>query len=116
MIAIAFAAAAVMASAVAVVLIAVVVSVRGEDRRGALPHHAPTLIGRGVRRLTGLRICQPGEAGLQQTPFMQKATSQIDRTPQSPSSAQVTDQPPRSQTGCNNGSGSETVTGNRRPA
>lgn len=74
MIVIAFAVAAVMASAVAVVLTVVAVSVRGEDRHGELPHQAPTLIARGVRNLTGLRVCQAGETGLQQTPFTQKAT------------------------------------------
>jgi hypothetical protein len=58
---IAFAAAAVMASAVAVVFTVVAVSVHGEDRHGELPHHAPTLIARGVRRLTGLLVCQPGD-------------------------------------------------------
>lgn len=59
MIIIAFVTATVMASAVAVVFTVVAVSVHGEDRHGELPHHAPTLIARGVRRLTGLRVCQP---------------------------------------------------------
>lgn len=63
MIVIAFAATGVMASAVAVALIVVVVGVQGEDRRGELPHQALTPIARGVRRLTGLRVCQPYEPG-----------------------------------------------------
>jgi hypothetical protein len=61
MIVIAFAAAAVMTVAVTAVLIAVVVSVKDEDRHGELPHHARTLIARCVRKLTGLRVCEPGE-------------------------------------------------------
>lgn len=81
---IAFAVSAVMASAVAVVLTAVVVSVHGEDRHGELPHQAPNLIARSVRRLTGPRICQPGESGLQQTPFMQKASTRLIEPSQVP--------------------------------
>lgn len=77
MIVIAFAAAAAMASAVAVVFTVVAVSVHGEDRHGELPYHAPTLITRGVRRLTGLRVCQPDEAGLQETPFTRRATGRV---------------------------------------
>ena len=82
MILIALAAAAVMAVGLAVVLIAVVVSVLGEDRHGQLPHHAPTLIGRCVRRLTGLRVCQTGEAVLQPRTSRPKATSRVDRADQ----------------------------------
>lgn len=116
MIVIAFAAAAVMACAVAVVLAVVVVSVHGEDRRGELPHQAPTLIARGVRRLTGLRVCQPGQAGLQQTPFMQKATGQVNRAQPATSPAQVTGQPPRAQTGAVSDSSHDAAPGSRRSA
>lgn len=79
MIVIAFAAAAVMAFAVAAILTVVVVSVRGEDRRGELPHHAPTLIARAVRKLTGLRVCQPGESGSGQAPFMHEAIGAVSQ-------------------------------------
>jgi hypothetical protein len=99
MIVIAFAAAAVMASVVAVTLIAVVVSVRGEDRRGELPHRAPTVIARGVRKLTGLRVCQAGEAGSHLAPFTQKATGRVHRAHPVTSPAQVIDQPSSTQTG-----------------
>lgn len=64
MIVIAFAATGVMGSAIVAALLVVVVSVHGEDRRGELPHRALTPIARGVRRLTGLRVCQPYEARL----------------------------------------------------
>lgn len=116
MIVIACAAAAVMASAVAVVLIVVVASVRGEDRHGELPHQAPTLIAQGVRRLTGLRVCQPGESRLSQKPFMQKESRQVDRRHLAISPAQVIDQRPRTRTGNASDSPSDAVTGNRRPA
>ena len=99
MIVIAFAVTAGIASAVAVVLTVVVVSVQGEDRHGELPHQAPTLITRGVRRLTGLRVCRPDEAWLHQTPVMQKATRRVHRADPATSPAQVIDQPPRTQPG-----------------
>lgn len=113
---IAFTAAAVMASAVAVVLTVVVVSVHGEDRHGELPHQPPTLIARGVRKLTGLRICQPGQAELQQTPFMQKATGQVHRAQPATSPARVIGQPTRTPASTVSDSGHDTVTGNRRSA
>lgn len=99
MILIALTAAAVMAFALAAVLIAVVVSVLGEDRHGDLPHHAPTPISRCVRRLTGLRVCQSGEAVLEPPPFKQKATSRADRGDRASSPAQAIDQPPTAQAG-----------------
>ena len=99
MILIALTAAAVTATAVAVVLITVVVSVRGEDRHGELPHHAPTLITRCVRRLTGLRICQPGETVLDQTPFRQKAASRVDRADPASSPPKVTGEPSSAEPG-----------------
>jgi hypothetical protein len=55
-------AAVVMASAIAVIFTVVVVSIQSEDRH-ALPHQAPTLIDRGVRRLTGLHVSPAQEAG-----------------------------------------------------
>lgn len=116
MIVIAFTAAAVIASAVAVVLAVVVVSVHGEDRHGELPHQAPTLIARGVRRLTGLRVCQPGQAGLRQTPLVQKATGQVSQAQPAISPAQVTGQPPRAQASTVSDSGPDAATGNRRSA
>jgi hypothetical protein len=96
---IALTAAAVMALALAVVLIAVVASVLGEDRHGDLPHHAPTAVSRCVRRLTGLRVCQSGEAVLEPPPFKQKATSRADRGDPASSPGQAIDQPPTPQTG-----------------
>src|SRR5579859_6642149 len=96
---IALAAAAVMALALAVVLIAVVVSVLGEDRHGDLPHHARTPIARCVRRLTGLRICQPGETVLKPPPSRQKATGHAGPGGPGSSPAQAIDQPPAPQTG-----------------
>jgi hypothetical protein len=96
---IALAAAAVMVVALAVVLIAVVVSVLGEDRHGDLPHHAPTLIARCVRRLTGLRVCHPGETVLKPTPFKQKATGRVNRGDPASPPAQAIDQPPTARTG-----------------
>lgn len=62
MIDIALATAAVMALAIPVVLAIVVVSVQAEDRRGALAHQAPDRVGRGVRRLTGLRVSESATA------------------------------------------------------
>jgi hypothetical protein len=99
MILIALAAAAVMAFALAVVLIAVVVSVLGEDRHGQLPHRAPTLIARCVRRLTGLRVCHPGETVLEPPPFKQKATSRVDRGDPASSPPQVIERPSIAETG-----------------
>jgi hypothetical protein len=116
MIVIAYAAAAVMTLAVALVLIAVVVSVRGEDRHGELPHQAPSLVARSVRRLTGLRVCQPGEARLSESPFMQKASHKVDRTHTGASPAQAIDQPHRAQTGRVSDSPADVVTSNRRQA
>jgi|HubBroStandDraft_1064217.scaffolds.fasta_scaffold39897_2 hypothetical protein len=63
MIVIAFAAAVLMAGS-AISLALVVISVRREDRRGELPHQAPTAISRHVRNLTGLKVCDPGRACL----------------------------------------------------
>ncbi len=97
MIVIALAAAAIMASAV-VVLLMVVFSVQGEDRHGQLPRQAPGPIAQGVRKLTGLRVCQPGEARLQKTPSMQKATRR-DHLGAPADPAQVTGQPPSARTG-----------------
>lgn len=116
MIVIACTAAAVMVAAVAVVLTVVVVSVHGEDRRGELPHQAPSLIARGVRKLTGLRVCQPGQAGLEQAPFMQKATGQANRAQPATAPAQATHQPPRTQTTTVSDSSRDAATGNRRSA
>ncbi len=116
MIVIALAAAAVMTAAVAVALIVVVVSVQGEDRHGELPHQAPTFVARGVRRLTGLRVCQLGEGRLPQTPAMQKAAHRVHRAQAAISPAQVIDQPRRTQAGNASDSRSDTATGNRRPA
>lgn len=99
MILIALTAAAVMASVAAVVLIAVVASVRGEDRHGQLPHHAPTRMARGVRRLTGLRVCQPSQTVLNQPPFKPKVSSRVHRTRPANSPAQLIDEPSRAQTG-----------------
>lgn len=99
MIVIAFTAAAILASAVAVLLVLVVVSVLGEDRHGQLPHQAPGPIAQAVRRLTGLRVCQPGQARLQKTPPMQKETRRAHPEHPADSPAQVTGQPPSTQTG-----------------
>lgn len=99
MIVIAFAAVAFTALAVAVFFGLVVFSVRGEDRHGQLPHQAPGPIARGVRRLTGLRVCQPGQAQLQQTPFTQNATRPAHPVGSANSPSQVLDQPPSVQTG-----------------
>jgi hypothetical protein len=92
MIVIAFAAAAIIASAVAVLFIAVVFSVQGEDRHGQLPHQARGPIARSVRRLTGLRVCQPGEARLQTPLSMQKASREFPPTRPAHSPAQVIDE------------------------
>jgi len=116
MIVIAFAASAVMTTAVAVVLIVVVVSVQGEDRHGELPHDAPTLIARSVRRLIGLRVCQPGGVPLHPAPLMHKATGRADRALSAISPGQVTDLPPRTQTGTVSSSDPDAVASNRRPA
>lgn len=99
MILIALAAAAVMTIALAVVLIAVAGSVLGEDRHGELPHRARTPITRRVRRLTGLRVCQPGEAVLEPPPFKQKAIGRVDRGDPASAPAQAIDQPSTTQTG-----------------
>lgn len=77
----------VMASAVAVIFTVVVVSIQSEDRH-ELPHRAPTLIDRGVRRLTGLRV----------------------------SPAQVPSQLPRTRTGDVSRAGPGAFPGSRRPA
>jgi len=56
----------------------VVFCVRSEDRRGQLPHQAPTRITRTVRSLTGLRVCQPDHAYLRQRPMRDNATRRSD--------------------------------------
>ena len=63
MIIIAFTAAALMAG-LALSLVLIVISVHREDRRGELPHQAPTAMTRSVRSLTGLRVCRPERACL----------------------------------------------------
>jgi hypothetical protein len=93
MIVIAFAAAAIIAPAVAVLFIAVVFSVQGEDHHGQLPHQARGPIARSVRRLTGLRVCQPGEARLLTPLSMQKASRELPPTRPAHSPAQVIGQP-----------------------
>ncbi len=99
MIVIAFAAAAIIASAVAVLFIAVVFSVQGEDHHGQLPHQARGPIARSVRRLTGLRVCQPGEARLQTPLSMQKASRRLPPADPTNSPPQLTGQPAGTQPG-----------------
>ena len=99
MIVIAFAAVAAAASAAVAFFALVVFSVLGEDRHGQLPHQAPGLIARSVRRLTGLRVCQPGQARLTKTPFTQKASRPADPACPANSGVQAISQPPSTQTG-----------------
>ena len=84
MIIIAFAAAAMMAG-LPIALVLIVISVRREDHQGQLPHQVAGAMTRGVRSLTGLRVCRPERACLYpETRIYQQAPERHCARPASP--------------------------------
>ena len=95
MIIVAFAAAAMMAG-LPIALAFIVISVRREDRRGQLPHQAPDAMTRGVRGLTGLRVCRPDRACLYPKTMISQQTPARHCTRQASPTSRWPSQPTRS--------------------
>ncbi len=116
MIIIVFLAAALLTLALAGGLALVVLCVRIEDRRGELPHQAPTRITRTVRSLTGLRVCPPDDAYLWQRPIRHNAPRRANGAHLAGSQPQAIDGPARALPGDDNPVMSEPTAHGRRPA
>ena len=116
MIIVALLAVALLTVALISALALVVFCVRSEDRRGELPHHAPTRITRSVRSLTGLRVCGPGRAYLCQRPMRHNAPRRATCAHPAASRTHAIDDPASGRPGHDSPVMSELTRHGRRPA